>query len=106
MPFEGKEKKDKLIFIDILKNNDKAVIKIKDTAGGIKEDIINRIFEPYFTTKHKSQGTGIGLYMTLEIVDKHMNGEISVSNKEFVYNKTKYVGAEFKIILPLKKSEY
>ena len=104
--FEGKEKKEKLIFIDIFRKDEFAIIKVKDNAGGIKEDIINRIFESYFTTKHKSQGTGIGLYMTLEIVDKHMNGEISVSNKEFVYNNINYTGAEFEIILPLKKIDY
>ena len=101
--FEGKEHDTKLIFIDIYKENDFAILKIKDNAGGIKEDIINRIFEPYFTTKHKSQGTGIGLYMVLEIVKKHMNGEISVKNQEYIFNDKKYKGAEFTISLALKQ---
>ena len=91
----------KLIFIDISKDKNNAIIIIKDNAGGIKEDIINRIFEPYFTTKHKSQGTGIGLYMSLEIIQKHMHGTLSASNEEFNYDGENYKGAMFKIVLPL-----
>ncbi|PUE63716.1 sensor histidine kinase [Arcobacter caeni] len=91
---------EKYIFIDVYKNNKNQVyIIIKDNAGGIKEEYLNKIFEPYFTTKHKSQGTGIGLYMTEEIITKHLNGHLSVKNKEFVYNNKKYVGAQFRIIL-------
>ncbi|RXJ97624.1 histidine kinase [Arcobacter sp. CECT 8986] len=93
------EKTDKLIFIDVKKKKEKVVISIKDNAGGIKDEIIERIFEPYFTTKHKSQGTGIGLYMTREIISKHINGEITVKNKTYEYNEKIYKGAVFKIKL-------
>jgi signal transduction histidine kinase len=55
---------------------------IEDNAGGIKQDYIDKIFEPYFTTK-ESNGTGIGLYIAKEIIDKHMNGELSVKNSEY-----------------------
>ena len=92
---------NKFVFIDIYKEGNNLILKIKDNAGGIKEEIIDRIFEPYFTTKHKSQGTGIGLYMSNEIIKKHMNGDISVSNKKYLYENTNYNGAEFKIVLPL-----
>ena len=92
-----------LQFINIYKKENSVIISIKDNAGGIKNDVINRIFEPYFTTKHQSQGTGIGLYMSLEIIEKHMNGTLSCSNKEFVYNDIKYKGAIFIIELPVKK---
>lgn len=90
---------EKLIFIDIKKKREKVFITIKDNAGGIKDEIIERVFEPYFTTKHKFQGTGIGLYMTREIIAKHMNGEITVKNKEYKYNQNSYTGAVFKIKL-------
>ncbi|RXJ91949.1 histidine kinase [Malaciobacter molluscorum] len=90
---------EKLIFIDIKKKREKVFITIKDNAGGIKDEIIERVFEPYFTTKHKFQGTGIGLYMTREIIAKHMNGEITVKNKEYKYNQNSYTGAVFKITL-------
>ncbi|PUE64290.1 transporter substrate-binding domain-containing protein [Arcobacter caeni] len=98
---EDSDCKNKFIFIDIYKEQNKLILKIKDNAGGIKEEVINRVFEPYFTTKHKNQGTGIGLYMSNEIIKKHMNGDISVSNKEYLYQNTNYNGAEFKIELPL-----
>ncbi|MFA6740038.1 MAG: transporter substrate-binding domain-containing protein [Arcobacteraceae bacterium] len=95
------DSKNKFIFIDIYKEKDTLILKIKDNAGGIKEEIMDRIFEPYFTTKYKSQGTGIGLYMSNEIIKKHMNGDISVSNKKYLYENINYNGAEFKIVLPL-----
>ena len=98
--FENKNNNHKFIFIDAYKENNKVMIKIKDNAGGIKENIIDRVFEPYFTTKHKSQGTGIGLYMSLEIINKHMNGNLTVSNEEFTYKSIKGTGAQFTIELP------
>ena len=98
--FEDKNNTHKFIFIDAYKENNKVMIKIKDNAGGIKENIIDRVFEPYFTTKHKSQGTGIGLYMSLEIINKHMNGNLTVSNEEFTYKSIKGTGAQFTIELP------
>ncbi|AXX95363.1 PAS domain S-box protein [Arcobacter ellisii] len=97
--FFDKEIENKTIFIDIYQKDDKKVIKIYDNAGGIKEDVINHIFEPYFTTKHKSVGTGIGLYMSEEIITKQLNGQIFVSNRIFTYKNKEYTGAEFKIII-------
>ena len=89
----------KLIFVDIYKEDNFAVIKIKDNAGGIDEDIIKHIFEPYFTTKHQSHGTGIGLYMTYEIITKHHHGTIEVKNNNFEYENIAYSGALFTIKL-------
>ena len=66
--------------------------------------IIDRIFEPYFTTKHKSQGTGIGLYMSLEIIKKHMNGNLTVSNEKYSYKNIKCIGAQFTIELPINQT--
>jgi signal transduction histidine kinase len=91
----------KLIFITISIENTYAKVSIYDNAGGIKSEILNKIFEPYFTTKNNSQGTGIGLYMSNEIITKHMNGEIRVSNKKFEFNNIEYKGALFEIIIPI-----
>ncbi|NOX14962.1 MAG: HAMP domain-containing protein [Epsilonproteobacteria bacterium] len=65
----------------ILKKGKKyALVKIEDNAGGIKENILERIFEPYFTTKHATQGTGIGLYMSKIIIEDNMHGYIDMQN--------------------------
>jgi signal transduction histidine kinase len=88
------------ILIDLHKDNENIIIKIKDNASGIPEDILNRIFEPYFTTKHKSQGTGIGLYMSKEIIVKHMKGDMMVENVKIIIEGNSYIGAEFTLIIP------
>ncbi|NQY94094.1 MAG: PAS domain S-box protein, partial [Campylobacteraceae bacterium] len=92
----------KLIFLSVFKRQNFAVIEIQDNGGGIKEEIINKIFEPYFTTKHKSQGTGIGLYMSSQIIKKHMTGEMVVENKQYEYEGISYNGALFTITLPFQ----
>jgi PAS domain S-box-containing protein len=94
--------KDKLIFISLYKENDFIFIDFKDNAGGIPKEYINRVFEPYFTTKHKSLGTGIGLNMTYQIITA-MDGIISVQNTTFMYNEKEYTGALFKIKFPINK---
>ena len=68
--------------IDIeVKNGDNySIIKIHDNAGGVKDDILDKIFDPYFTTRHKTQGTGIGLYMAKNIIERNMSGFINVKN--------------------------
>jgi len=73
-----REVKDKTIFIRI----DKNIIEIEDNGGGIKLENINQVFEPYFTTKFQSQGTGIGLYMSKIIITKHFNAKLEVRNSE------------------------
>ena len=92
---------NKIIYIKIYHDENNLYIEFLDNGGGIKDEFINRVFEPYFTTKHKSQGTGVGLYMSLQIVTKHLNGEISVKNDTFIHNNIKYFGAKFTILLPI-----
>ena len=70
------------IVIKISVVNRNIFIKISDNAGGIPQDIINKIFEPYFTTKEQGKGTGIGLYMSKMIIENNMNGILSVQNSE------------------------
>ncbi len=71
---------EKKILIIVKDASHHAIISTIDNAGGIKDGIITKIFEPYFTTKHKSVGTGIGLYMSKQIVEKHMHGQINCKN--------------------------
>jgi len=98
---ENKKESEKYIFIKTYEEKNCLIIEVLDNAGGIPNDILNKIFEPYFTTKHKSQGTGIGLYMSEEMVSKHMKGSIKVCNKEYTYENKNYKGANFTISIPL-----
>jgi len=94
--------KYRYILIDLYKEDQNIIIKIKDNAGGISENIIDRIFEPYFTTKHRSQGTGIGLYMSEEIIVKHLKGNITVSNTEIIIEGKSFIGAEFIVSIAIE----
>lgn len=84
------------IKIELKKENDLAYITIEDNAKGIEEDVLPKVFNPYFTTKHQSQGTGLGLHISYRIVTENLNGNISVKNSEN--------GAIFTITLPLSKN--
>ncbi len=94
--FNHRKIKDrKLIIIVDLDEDGNATIVYSDNAGGIDEDIIDKIFDPYFTTKHSSVGTGLGLYMSRMIIKNSMNGDINVIN----YEK----GVKFSIIIPTRE---
>ncbi len=92
---------NKYIFIDVKRKNNQCEIVIKDNGGGIKLSAMHRIFEPYFTTKHQSQGTGLGLSMTYKIVTELHEGTIIASNTTFEYNGEEYTGGCFTIVFPL-----
>lgn len=99
--FEEKEIEERLIFITSKVLDKHIYITIQDSGGGIDEKIMARVFEPYFTTKHQFQGTGMGLYMSEEIITKLMNGSIDVKNEEVEYGGKVYKGAKFLIVLPI-----
>jgi C4-dicarboxylate-specific signal transduction histidine kinase len=91
----------KVIQINGSIEDDSFIISIHDNGGGIPDSIKEKVFEPYFTTKHQYQGTGIGLYMSYEIINQHMQGEITVGNEPLVFKNKEYMGAKFTITLPL-----
>lgn len=97
--YDQTEKVRRPINIKVSKEQNMAIIELEDRAGGIEKEILTKIFDPYFTTKHQSQGTGIGLYMSLEIIQSHMNGNIEVSNIQGKNNNS--LGAKFKITIPI-----
>lgn len=69
------------------------LIVVCDNAGGIPDELIDRVFDPFFSTKDAASGTGLGLYMVKSIVEKSMKGTVTVRNTG--------TGAEFTITLPL-----
>ena len=72
--------------------------------NGIEDSLKEKIFEPYFTTKHESYGIGLGLYMSYKIVQEKLKGNIFLENINYKYNGKNYTGAKFTISLPKKIS--
>ncbi len=91
---------EKVIKIDVADEGSSIRIDIYDNAGGIPEDILPRIFNPHFTTKEETGGTGIGLTMSKNIIEEHFKGSLYAKNTQFVLNEKSYYGACFTIIIP------
>ncbi|MDD3008289.1 MAG: HAMP domain-containing sensor histidine kinase [Arcobacter sp.] len=85
---------NKEIHIKTYVENSFIFIEIEDNAGGIKQENLKKVFDIYFTTKHQSQGTGLGLYITYHIIKKYFKGTVEAKNGQF--------GAKFIIKLPLE----
>jgi len=79
------------VVITIAQEDQNAVITVADNAGGVPEEIIDKIFDPYFSTKGPQLGTGVGLFMSKSIIERNMGGSLQVRNTE--------EGAEFRIRL-------
>ncbi len=92
---------ENIIFLNINVNNSIVNLEIIDNGIGISKDIINKIFEPYFTTYHQSLGKGMGLYLVRNIVVNSFNGTIKASNIEFEYNHKQQKGVKFDIQIPI-----
>ena len=91
--------KRKLVIV-AKEEEDKLTICVEDNAGGIDEGLLQKIFEPYFTTKMHSGGTGIGLYMSSLIIKQTFHGTLEVEN---ITLGTQTLGARFSIIVPKKR---
>lgn len=78
--FEGQSIDDKFIRISLCQKDESIFLSFEDNAGGIKKAIFPKIFEPYFTTKEKLQGTGLGLYIAKSVITKSFQGELNVEN--------------------------
>ena len=91
-----KEIKDPFIKISSYVKDQKYVLEVSDNAGGIPDDIIDKIFDPYFSTKMQKDGTGLGLYMSKTIIEEHCAGSLTVKNRED--------GAVFTIEIPNEES--
>jgi len=107
--FHTYENELKQVLLNLIKNAEDALIErnvedpkiyiesydntliVRDNAGGIHDDILDKIFDPYFSTKEEKTGTGLGLYMSKTIIEEHCGGELSISND--------VDGAVFKITL-------
>lgn len=88
---------NKMVEIILKSINNEVHIIIKDNAGGIDNSIVSKIFDPYFTTKHQFQGTGLGLFFCLKIIKDYFGGTIDYKNQDEVS------GAIFTIVFPLNK---
>lgn len=80
------------INVDITQDDNYVIVFIEDNAGGVPDNIINKIFEPYFSTKTQKNGMGIGLYMSKMIIERNIGGKLTVNNG--------IKGAKFNIYLP------
>lgn len=97
--FQSQNVNEKYIFITTFTKDDTTTIIFKDNAGGIPDEVLPKIFEPYFTTKHQSQGKGLGLHLVYKLVKETMGGDISVQNVHYNYEDETCDGVEFTIIL-------
>ena len=97
------EVENPILKISVYETRDRFFLNIEDNAGGIPEEIKNKIFEPYFSTKLKKDGTGLGLYMSKIIVEKHCLGKLYFSNTE---NGAIFVIELYKENIESKQDEY
>ncbi len=91
------------VSVSTKKINDKVEIKVNDNGNGIPQKVLDKIFQPFFTTKPTGQGTGLGLSLSYDIIKAH-GGEIKVHGGEIKVETKESEGSEFMIWLPSKKS--
>jgi signal transduction histidine kinase len=80
--------------VSTIKEDNQVLIAVKDNGNGIPEDILDKIFQPFFTTKPTGKGTGLGLSMSYDIITKGHSGALKVESREGI-------GSEFIIKIPI-----
>jgi len=96
--FVREGKKSRKVTLGLKEDEKEIIIFVLDNAGGVKEENLEKIFDPYFSTKDEKNGTGVGLYMAKMIIQEHNNGKIRVKNQddgvkfEIVWNKEETKG--------------
>jgi PAS domain S-box-containing protein len=93
--FKENNQTKKQIKIKTFQDEKSIKIEISDNAGGIPEEIKSKVFEPYFTTKDKNQGTGLGLYICTNIIQQYFNGKITIEDVEEIIEENSYKGTKF-----------
>lgn len=91
---------ERILVIKTKSTKDQIIIIVRDNGGGIDSEIIDKIFNPYFSTKEEKNGTGLGLYICREIITKQFKGQIVVENSKFQVDGKEYMGAKFTITIP------
>lgn len=95
------DKEYKLVLFKIYNDDKNLMIDITDNATGIELNIMDKIFEPYFTTKHQSHGKGLGLYVVYKTITEMFNGKIEGDNITFEIKEKPYYGANFHFEIPI-----
>ena len=93
-------KENKYIFLTIKEKDENIEIIIKDNGGGVSDELLQNIFEPYFTTKHQSFGKGVGLYIVYQIITEEFKGTIKARNAQYLQDNKAHKGLEFTITIP------
>lgn len=94
--FLDKKGENGTIWVRSFQKEEMVCLSIEDNGGGIPKEVLGKIFDPYFSTKEKKDGTGLGLYMSKTIIEEHCKGKLTVRNTE--------MGACFEISLPAKET--
>ncbi len=97
---EESKNSHKTIYVDLDEDENFNIIKIIDNGGGIPIEIIDKIFDPYFTTKHQYIGTGIGLYASKDIIENNLDGNLLAHNVDTTINGIDFKGACFSVFIP------
>ncbi|MEK7256116.1 MAG: HAMP domain-containing sensor histidine kinase, partial [Bacteroidota bacterium] len=90
---EGAQAYQPMVVVSTRRRGDSVILSVKDNGNGIPAPVLDKIFQPFFTTKPTGQGTGLGLSIAYDIVTKGHGGELKVETKEGV-------GTEFIVQLP------